>query len=187
MKKLVLIVAVLFAVFSAPAQIKVDVQFDGEQFIANEPLIARVRIINDSGTTLRLGETADWLGFAIETTEGPYVRALRPPKVDGEPFNLESSHTANVRVDLAPAFDLTHIGKYKVVATVKVPAFNTSFASGSRTFYIVNGTRRWEKQFGVPPNIASADANGLPEIRKYMLIEALSGKETKFYVRLTDK
>src|SRR5688572_5633571 len=144
MKKLVLIAAVLFAGFSATAQVKVEVHFDGEQFIANEPLVARVRIVNDSGTTLRFAETMDWLGFAVESMEGPYVRALRPPKTMTEPFNVESSHTANVRVDLAPAFDLTKTGKYKVTATVKVPSFGTSFASSSKSFFIVTGTRRWE-------------------------------------------
>lgn len=187
MKKLVLIVAVFFAVLTAAAQVKVDVRFDGEQFIANEPLIARVRIINDSGSTLRLGEDADWLTFTIETTDGHPVRSLRPPKVEGEPFNLESSHTATARVDLAPAFDLTQTGKYKVVASVKVPAFNTRFASGGRDFYIVSGSRMWERKFGVPSHVAAADTNGLPELRKYMLIQAMSGKDTKFYVRLADE
>lgn len=186
MKKLVLIAAVLFAVFSATAQVKVEIRFDGEQFIANEPLIARVRIINDSGTTLRLADAPEWLGFAVETMEGPYVRTLRPPKIPDEAFNLESSHTATVRVDLGPAFDLTKTGKYRAVATVKVPAFNTSFASPGKDFFIVTGSRIWEKQFGVPATIAPPGASGLPEIRKYMLIQALSGKETKFYARVTD-
>jgi hypothetical protein len=186
MKKLVLIVAVLFAVFSAPAQVKVEIQFDGEQYIANEPLIARVRIVNDSGATLHLADSADWLGFAVESLEGPYVRNLRPPKIPTEAFNLESSHTATVRVDLSPAFELTKTGKYKAVATVRVPAFNTSYASGGKEFYIVSGSRIWEKQFGVPASISPPSTNGLPEIRKYMLIQALSGKETKFYARVTD-
>jgi hypothetical protein len=185
MRKVVLIAAVLLAAIAVRAQVKVEIQFDGEQFIANEPLVARVRIVNDSGVTLHLGEDPNWLDFAIETMEGPYVRTLRPPEVAGA-FDLESSHTATKRVDLAPAFNLTQTGKYKVVATVKVPAFSTSFASPSKTFFIVTGTRRWEREFGVPPNIAPADANGLPEIRKYMLVEALSGKEIKFYVRVTD-
>src|SRR4051812_24746295 len=61
MKKLVLVAILLAAVAAAQAQVKVEIQFDGEQFIANEPLIARVRIVNDSGATLHLGETADWL------------------------------------------------------------------------------------------------------------------------------
>jgi hypothetical protein len=186
MKKLVLIVAVFFAVLSATAQVKVEIQFDGEQYIANEPLVARVRIVNDSGTTLRLADAPDWLGFAVESTEGPYVRNLRPPQIPTEAFNLESSHTATVRVDLAPAFQLTKTGKYKAIATVRVPAFNTSYASGGKDFYIVTGSRIWEKQFGVPATIAPVGTNGLPEIRKYLLIQALSGKETKFYARVTD-
>ena len=118
MKKLVLI-AMLLAAVAARAQVKVEIQFDGEQYIANEPLIANVRIINDSGVTLHLGDEPDWLAFAIETMEGPFARQLRLPNVAGA-FDLESSHTATKHVDLAPCFNLTHSGKYKIVATVKV-------------------------------------------------------------------
>jgi hypothetical protein len=185
MKKLVLVIAMLLAAVAAQAQVRVEIKFDGEQFIANEPLMAHVRIMNDSGVTLRLGDDPEWIGFAIETMEGPYVRQLRLPNILGA-FELESSHTATKHVDLAPCFNLVHAGKYKIVATVKVPAFKTSFASPSQVFYIVTGSRMWEKQFGVPPSVAPADANGLPELRKYMLIQALSGKETRFYVRVTD-
>lgn len=189
MKKLVLIAVMLLAAVAASAQVKVDVQFDGEQYIANEPLIARVRIVNDSGVTLRLAETPDWLDFAIKAKQngkdGPYVRPLRPAKVV-EPFSLESSKTATVRMDLTPMFNITQTGEYQVLATVKVPAFTTSYASAPKTFYIVSGSRMWERPFGVPPAIAAPDADGLPELRKYILIQALSGKETKFYVRVTD-
>jgi hypothetical protein len=184
MKKLVFI-AMLLAAVAAQAQVRVEIRFDGEQYIANEPLIANVRIINDSGVTLRLGDDPNWLGFAIETMEGPFARQLRLPNVLGT-FELESSHTATKRVDLAPCFNLTQSGKYKVVATVKVPAFKTSFASPGKVFYIVSGSRMWEKQFGVPPNIAPPDSNGLPELRKYILIQAMSGNDTKFFVRVTD-
>ena len=189
MKKLVLIVAVLFAVFSAPAQVKVEIQFDGEQFIANEPLVARVRIINDSGSTLRLAETPDWLDFAVKVKqggkEGGYVRPLRGATVV-DPFNLESSKTATVRMDLAPMFNITQTGEYQVVATVNVPAFTAKYASAPKTFFIVSGSRMWERPFGVPSSIAQPDESGLPVMRKYILIQALSGKQTKFYVRLTD-
>jgi hypothetical protein len=185
MKKLVWVVLSLAAVLAAQAQVRIEIRFDGEQYIANQPLIANVRIVNDSGVTLRLGDDPNWLAFTIETMEGPYASQLRLPDVVGA-FELESSHTATKHVDLAPCFNLTRSGKYKVFATVKVPAFKTSFASPGKVFYIVSGSRMWEKQFGVPPNIAPPDSNGLPELRKYMLIQALSGKDTRFFVRVTD-
>lgn len=179
-------IAALGFAATAQAQVRVEVRFDGEQYIANEPLIAHVRIVNDSGVTLHLGEGNEWLSFAVETMEGPFARQFRLPDI-AHGFDLESSHTATKHVDLAPCFDLIRSGKYKVVATVKVPAFNTTFASPGKVFYIVAGSRMWEKQFGVPPELAPADANGLPEMRKYMLIQALSGKDTKFYARVTDR
>ena len=181
----VLIVALLAGALNASAQVKVSIVLENEQFIANEALVAKVRISNDSGATLRLGEEPDWLTFVIETVEGPYVRNLRPPEVAGG-FNLESSHTATKRVDIAPCFNLTQPGKYKLIATVKVPAFNATYASPGKTFFIVSGSTRWEKQFGVPTNLAPADANGLPEIRKYILVQATTGKETKLFARITD-
>jgi hypothetical protein len=191
MKKLVLIAAVFWAVWAAPAQVRVEVVFDGEQYIANEPLIARIRIVNDSGTTLHLGATPDWLNFAIRykdalTKDSPYARPLRAPRLPEKAFDLESSSTATLRVDLAPCFSLTQTGEYQVVATVKVPAFNNSYASPGKTFFIVTGSRMWERAFGVPPSIEPPDASGVPVMRKYILIQALSGKETKFYVRVTD-
>src|SRR4051812_12051961 len=89
----------LLAMARVNAQVTVHVSFESEQFIANEQLVAKVRIVNDSGTTLHLGEEADWLNFAVETLEGPYVQSLRPPEIIGA-FDLESSHTATKRVDL---------------------------------------------------------------------------------------
>jgi hypothetical protein len=180
------LVVLLLAVARVSAQVTVSVSFESEQFLANEPLIAKVRIVNDSGATLHLGEDTDWLNFAVETLEGPYVQSLNPPDVVGA-FDLESSHTATKRVDLAPCFNLTRPGKYKVVATVKVPAFNTKFASPGKAFYITTGTLLWQKEFGVPLSIAPREKDSLPETRKYIILQSNSGKESKLYVRVTDR
>src|SRR4051794_20807045 len=106
MKKLVWVVLSLAAVLAAQAQVRIEIRFDGEQYIANQPLIANVRIVNDSGVTLRLGDDPNWLAFTIETMEGPYASQLRLPDVVGA-FELESSHTATKHVDLSPCFNLT--------------------------------------------------------------------------------
>jgi hypothetical protein len=182
----VVIAAILLGATHAFGQVTVKILLESEQFIANEPLLVKVRISNDSGTTLHLAEDPTWLDFTVESVEGPYVRPLKALKVSG-PFDLESSHTATTLVDLAPAFELTRPGKYKMVATVKVPAFNTTFASGSKSFYIVTGARLWEKEFGVPASVAAVGANGLPEVRKYILMQSPSGKDTRLFVRVTDK
>jgi hypothetical protein len=185
MKKFAVLIAFLIAAVQVSAQVTVEVLLDSEEYLPNEPLIARVRIDNASGSTLRFGDTPDWLSFVVETTEGPYVRPLRPPNVVGA-FNLESSSKATKSVDLSPCFDLTKAGRYKIVATVKVPAFNTSFASPGKVFYIGGGSKLWERTFGVPPTIVPAGPNGEPELRKYILVQANSASETRLYARVTD-
>ncbi len=179
------------ALASASAQVvTVEVRLESEQYLPDEPLIARVRISNASGQTLRLGDDPNWLTFMLESSEGPYVRQLRPLDVVGG-FDLESSETATKRVDLAPYFNLSEMGRYKAVATVKVAKFNASYASAGKVFYITNGKKLREIPFGVPPNIATSGEKGEPEQRKYILVEALTGLESKtesrLYVRLTDR
>jgi hypothetical protein len=189
MKKLAVLFGVLLAALPCAAQldfVSVELLLGQEQYLPNEPIIARVRIQNSSGQTLKLGDDPTWLTFVVETIEGPYVRQLKMPDVKGE-FSLGSSYTATKEVDLAPIFKLTERGKYKVIATVKVPAFNnTAFASPAKSFYIGNGTKRWEKAFGVPATIAPPGADGQPETRKYVLVETNPGSESKLFVRVTN-
>lgn len=192
MKNFAAILVLFLSMTGAWAQqvITVEVRLESEQYLPDEPLIAKVRIQNSSGQTLRLGEKADWLSFALESTEGPYVRQLRPLDVVGG-FDLESSETATKRVNLAPYFNLREVGRYKVVATVKVPKFGASYASSGKVFYITNGKPLQELTFGVPGSVAPGGEAGEPEIRKYALVEALTGAdaqmEARLYVRLTDR
>jgi hypothetical protein len=185
------IVAVVFALILsacglAAQEVTVDISLESEGYLANEPLIVKVRINNQSGATLHLGDVPGWLSFAVVSTEGGYVAPLRSPELPKFDKPLDSSETAKLKVDLAPCFDLTRQGRYKVTATVKAPAFNTSFASNGKTFFISNGTKRWETKFGVPSTIAPLGADGRPELRKYSLIEANYASETRLYARVTD-
>lgn len=179
--------ALLLGALSAGAQIiSVQVLLESEQYVPNEPLIAKVRINNSSGQTLRLGDDPNWLTFVIESHQGPYVRMLKLPDVMGG-FELESSHTATKHVDLAPCFDLSKIGRYNVTATVRAPGFTTAYASPTKWFHIANGKPLKEMVFGTPANIAPAGPDGEPEVRKYILVQAQSGYDSKLYARVTDR
>jgi hypothetical protein len=188
MKYLAVLFALSLAVLKTAAQVAVEIKFDQEQYLPNEPLVAHVKVRNDSGQTLHLAESETWLTFVVEGTEGTqFVRQRRMPKVKDQPFDLESSKTASINVDLAPCWELTKTARYKVTATVFVPAFNEKFASAAKPFLIGSGSQMWEQAFGVPPEVSPVGADGRPEVRKYKLVQTNPGAEAKMFVRVTDK
>src|ERR1043166_286176 len=142
----------LFCLLCGPlayGQVRVEILLDQEQYLPAEPFLARIRIHNRSGQTLRLGNGDDWLNFAIETEDGKIVKQWQSPKVDEE-FVLPSASRATKTVDLAPCFDLNTYGSYKVVASIKIPSWNQTVNSPAKKFYIMNGRNLQTLAFGVP-------------------------------------
>ena len=183
MKKVAVLFAFLFVAGCVRAQVRIEVQLDQEQYLPNEALVARVRIHNSSGQTLRFGEAPNWLSFVIEAEDKEYVRPRKAPEVQGA-FNLESSSIATKKVNLAECFELVRPGSYKIVATVNVPAFRDNYASPSKQFILSNGSRLGEEiSFGVPN---SAGPDGKPEVRRYKLIQTNPGTDAKLFVRVLD-
>ena len=166
------------------AQVTVEVRTVQDQFLPGETLPVSVRITNRSGQPIPLGAEDDWLTFSIESQDGPVPTKAGDPPVAGE-FVLESSKVATKVVDLAPYFQLSDVGRYSLVATVKLPAWGRDVASRARSFDIINGSKLWEQEFGVPRK--TGDTNVLPEVRKYMLQQAnYLSSQIRLYLRVTD-
>ena len=177
----------LFAVFflaglavRVAAQISVEVQFDQDQFLPNEALVAKVRVANFSGQTVPFGEGADWLKFQIESRDGYVVEKLGDAPVSGK-FELESSSTGIKRVNLAPYFNVTRPGRYLVTATVKIKPWDREWTSKGAGFNIIKGTKLWEQDFGVPGR-----GDAAPELRKFALLQAAYLKQLTLYARVSD-
>lgn len=164
---------------SALGQVTVEVLFDEPEFLRDESLLVQVRIANRSGQPLQLGQTADWLTFAMQSHDGHSVEEGGEVPVLG-PFTIESSQTATKTVNLVPHFQFPQPGRYSVTATVKVPGWNKEFLSAPKTFHIIRGARIWEQEFGIPTK------GGAPEVRKYSLVRAQGMKQVRLYARITD-
>ncbi|PYJ03141.1 MAG: hypothetical protein DME25_13255 [Verrucomicrobia bacterium] len=164
----------------APAQVSVELVLDQDQYLRDESLPVKVRVINHAGQTLRLGRDNDWLAFGIESHDGGVVSKLAEVPVAGE-FTLESAQVATRQVDLTPCFDVSQTGRYTVTATLKIKEWNEEFSSKPKAFEIVRGAKLWEQEFGVP-----GATGGAPETRKYTLQQANYHKQLKLYVRLAD-
>ena len=173
----------LASLLTVSAQVSVEVVPDQEQFLPGEALPAAVRITNRSGQTLRLGAEPDWLTFSIESRDGFVVVKYGEVPVVGA-FVLESSEVATKRVDLGPYFNLVQPGRYAVIATVHISQWDALEASKPKSFDIVEGSKMWSQEFGVPA--PGGATNRPPEVRKYTLQRATLRTQLRLYLRLTD-
>jgi hypothetical protein len=185
MRKVSLFAAILLAFTSgARAQVTVSVDLGQDQYLVGEPIQVAVRIINRSGQALDLGSEADWLTFSLESGDGNIVRQLQEVPVQGE-FKLESAQRATKRVDIAPYFVLDHVDRYKMTALVKIRQWGQELRSNPVSFDLIQGTKIWEQEFGVPH--ASATNTAPPEVRKYILQEARYLRSgLRLYLKVTD-
>src|ERR1051325_470501 len=166
------------------AQVTVEVVQDQDQFLPGETVRTAVRVTNLSGQTLKLGEEDDWLKFWVESGDGLMVAKVGETPVKGE-FEVGSSEVATKRVDLLPYFALSKPGRYSVSATVRIKQWDREISSQPRTFFLIDGAKLWEQEFGVPN--ASGPTNAAPEVRKYILQQANYIKgQLRLYLRLTD-
>jgi hypothetical protein len=183
-KKILTGAVLLFLAGLANAQLKVEILQKQEQFLPGEELHVSVRVINRSGQVLTLGTTEDWLTFSVESRDGSVVQRLSDPPVLDE-FKLESSQMATKQVNLEPHFGLTTPGRYRVVATVRVPGWGNEVNSAPKFFDIIEGSRLWAQDVGLPKSAGST--NAVPETRRYTLQQAnyLKGR-IRLYLRVTD-
>jgi len=184
-KKTGLLLSVLLfaSIASLSAQVTVEISTDQDEFLPGEAIPVIARITNRSGETMTFGREKGWLKFAVSAKEG-YV-AMRQGDVPAEnEFTLQSSERANVRLNLAPYFQLDRTGHYKITATVSVPEWKKTFNSDSKDIDIIKGARVWQQEFGVPN---AGDPSAEPQVRIYALQEAnYLRSHLMLYAQVTD-
>ena len=184
MKALFFSLALTLFIFSARAQVSVDVAMDQEEFLPGESIPVAVHVTNHSGQTIHLGDDNAWLSFFVESDDGFGVSKKSDPVVIG-PFDLGSSEVATKHVDLAPYFNMTRDGRYKVTATVHIKDWNTDITSGPQNFNVIQGAEIWSQVFGVPN---SSTPNSPPQVRKYTLLQANYLRyQLRLYLQITDQ
>ena len=175
----------LLPIFSASAQVAVNLTLEQEQFLPSEALPVTVHVVNRSGQPLHLGADPNWLTFSVESADSFIVTKQSDPPVQGE-FNLDSSQVATKRVDLAPYFVMSRPGRYRITATVRIKDWGTEVSSPPCSFDVINGAKLWSQVFGLP--LPAGVTNSQPEVRKYTLEEAnYLRSQLRMYVRVSDE
>jgi hypothetical protein len=175
----------LLPIFSASAQVTVNMTLEQEQFLPSEALPVAVHIANRSGQPLHLGADANWLTFSVESVDGFIVTKNSDPPVQGE-FDLSSSQVATKHVDLAPYFALSRPGRYRIIATVRIKDWSAEVSSPACSFDVIDGAKLWSQVFGMP--LPAGVTNRQPEVRKYTLEEAnYLRSQLRMYVQVSDE
>ncbi len=171
-------------VATASAQVTAEVVLDQEHFLAGEEVTAAVRIINRSGQTLHLGDSPNWLTFAVEARDGLGVaKSGEVPVV--KPFTLANGEMATRRVTLTPYFALDRIGRYRVSASIEIPGWDRTVAVVPKSFDVIKGARIWAQEFGL--KLPAGVTNQTPEVRRYSLEQANHLRsQLQLYLRVTD-
>ena len=137
----------------------------GRNFSPENPSPIAVRITNRSGQKLKLGTDDSWLTFSVETREGAIAVKTADMPVEEE-FVLEPSKRAIKHIDLEPYFAVGNPGRYLVSASVHIKEWNQDIRSQPKGFDVLEGTRLWEQNVGIPK--APGSTNAVPEVRKYV-------------------
>jgi hypothetical protein len=147
-----------------------------------EDIHVALRITNFSGQTLKFGLDNRWARFSLDLKDGPPVIQLSDVPLQGE-FDLPSSTVATKRANLAPHFETLRPGRYTISAQIRLADWNRILEPTPVEFDVIQGTVLWEQTFGLPdpPEVTTP-----PELRRYVLQQAIHLKQMKLYVRVTD-
>jgi len=177
------LILVLFAVATARGQIQVDLSFKRLQYIAHEPILATVRIANNSGRDIDLHDDSGqhWFGFEITEGEG---RLLAPLKLEGAApaLHIESGQTVTQKINLTALYPVHDFGAYHVRANVFFPDLNKFFYSATKVFQVGDARPIWQKTVGVPEGMPGAG-----EARTYSLLTNRFVDHTSLYVRVENR
>ena len=168
---------------TARAQIQVELTFKRVQYIAHEPILATVKIVNNSGRDIDLHDDSGqhWFGFEINAGEG---RLLAPLRTDAsEPdLHVEAGKTVTRKINLTAPFPVADFGTYHVRANVFFADLNKYFYSTTKVVQVADARPIWQKTVGVPEGMPGAG-----EARTYSLLSNRFLDHTSLYVRVENR
>lgn len=161
------------------SQISLEIQLDQKQFLCNESIPIRVRLLNRTGQPLRIGEVPDWLSFTVESRDGKLIQPSATIVAGGN-FELDSAESVTKLIDLTAGYDFIQPGSFRVTALARFPRFGLTASSSTQPFDVVRGTQLWQEICGAPTT------NGKPRLISYSLLQVNHLRQLRCYVRIAD-
>jgi hypothetical protein len=184
---LVLLSVPLHCAQAQPGVVTAELQLGQEQYLPDEDLQLKVRIVNRSGQPVVLGTDKQWITFSV-VGEHDYVVAKQGEMPVQSPFTLLSGQSVTRAFNPTPYFGFRQPGRYSIAATIKLVQWKQEIICKPVGFTVSEGVplpHLGDLTIGVPP--PPGVTNALPEVRRYSLLKASDLNELKLYFRLTDQ
>ena len=178
MFRALVVVALFCTAVAARGQIQVDLKFSRLQYIAYEPVLAKVTITNLAGRDIELRDDGDqtWYGFEITADQG---RTLAPLKRPHEPpLKIAAGTSVTRKINLTPLFPISDLGVYHARANVFFADLNKFFYARTKVFEVTSARPIWQRTVGDP------ETGG---VRTYSLMTNRFPDHTSLYVRVEDR
>ena len=182
MKLALLFAAAFMLATTARGQIQVDLKFRRLQYIAYEPVMATLGIINLAGRNIDLRDADGelWFGFEVTGKDGQTI-ALLPNARKQLPLNIEAGKKVTQKVDVGSLYAVQDYGTYHVRAHVYFADLGKFFYSQTKVFQVIDARPIWQKTVGVP------EGGGPGASRTYSLLSNRFPDHTSLYVRVEDR
>jgi hypothetical protein len=164
---------------TARAQVQVELKLPRLQYIAYEPVVAKLAITNLAGRDVDLRESSGqpWFGFEITGNEGEPIAPISTDKA-GPAINVPAGKTVTQKINLTPLYPIHDFGTYRVRAHVYFADLSKFYYSQTKVFQITDARPIWQKTVGVP---------GGDDTRTYSLLSNRFPDHTALYVRVEDR
>lgn len=168
---------------SAHAQLQVSLKIPRRLYMAYEPIIATISVINLTGRDVMLDEVdgQKWFSFQISTGDGRLVPP-RDPNYEVTPLLIPTGQTVKRSVNLVSLYPVDDFGLYRIKASIFLPELHRYFSSPTVGVEISEGKTLWRQTVGVPEGTPGAG-----EYRVYTLLSFRQLKDNMLYVRVSDK
>jgi hypothetical protein len=179
----ILLAGFVLGAATAHAQIQVDLSFKRLQYIAHEPILATIKIANNSGRDIELRDDNGqrWFGFEINAEEGRVLAPLKTEKAEPA-LHVEAGKTVIRKINLTPLYPVHDFGAYHVRANVYFTDLNKFFYSTTKVVQVTDARPIWQKTVGVPEGMPGAG-----EARTYSLLSNRFVDHTALYVRVENR
>ena len=170
------------ATASVHAQIELEMSTVGDRFVVGEPVYASIKISNNAGKPIRVGNFPGWMDIAIENKSGGLTtRTSSLAATQG--VIVESGKSTDIPIEITELYKLDKRSRYQAKATLRVPGWDQAFSSKEIFFDLVEGNKLWSQKYSSP---MLRTAEGGQRVYSYNLIASQGSDGRRLIVQIKD-
>ncbi|MEO0444933.1 MAG: hypothetical protein AAF191_02535 [Verrucomicrobiota bacterium] len=164
------------------AQLIVTAEPSKKLYVAYEPVMVKVSILNRAGRDIVLADkgSTSWLTFQVTDSTG---HLLSPhSRTSFEPVLIPAGQMLSREIPVNASYSMTRRGLYRIQASAYFPQLDRYFPSRAKTLQITEAKEMWSQAVGVPEGHPKAGT-----FRRLVLSNFHDGAKKFLYLRIQDE